>query len=69
LLDADGRTAVTGDGSHPVDLAQSRDGRFLYCLANGNGTLNAFQVRANGSLEPVMAVSGIPTSAAGLAGH
>jgi 6-phosphogluconolactonase (cycloisomerase 2 family) len=67
LLDADGRTAVTGDGSHPVDLAQSRGGQFLYCLANGNGTLNAFQVKANGSLEPVMALSGLPTSSAGLA--
>jgi len=69
LLDADGRTAVTGDKSHPVDLAQSRDGRFLYCLANGNGTLNAFQLNPNGSLQPLMVVSGIPTSAAGLAGR
>jgi hypothetical protein len=69
LLDADGRTAVTGDGSHPVDLAQSGDGRFFYSLANGNGTLNAFKVKPNGSLEPVMVISGIPTSAAGLAGH
>ncbi len=68
LLDPDGRTGVTGDGSHPVDMAQSRDGRFLYALANGNGTLNAFRVRPDGSLQPVMVVSGIPTSAAGLAG-
>jgi 6-phosphogluconolactonase (cycloisomerase 2 family) len=69
LLDADGRTAVTGGGSHPVDMAQSGDGRFFYSLANGNGTLNAFKVKPNGSLEPVMVISGIPTSAAGLAGH
>jgi 6-phosphogluconolactonase (cycloisomerase 2 family) len=69
LLNADGRTAVTGDGSHPVDMAQSHDGRFLYSLANGNGTLNAFRVRPDGSLESVMVVNGIPTSAAGLAGH
>jgi 6-phosphogluconolactonase len=69
LLDADGRTAVTGDGSHPVDMAQSRDGRFLYSLANGNGTLNAFRVKPNGSLEALSKVSGIPTSAAGLAGR
>jgi 6-phosphogluconolactonase (cycloisomerase 2 family) len=69
LLDADGRTAVTGDGSHPVDMAQSHDGRFIYGLANGNGTLNAFKAKPNGSLEPLMAVSGIPTSAAGLAGR
>ena len=69
LLDADGRTAVTGDGSHPVDMAQSDDGRFLYCLANGNGTLNAFKVRSNGSLDPLIVVTGIPTSAAGLTGR
>ena len=69
LLDADGRTAVTGDGSHPVDMAQSHDGRFLYGLANGNGTLHGFKVGENGSLESVTVVSGIPTSAAGLAGH
>jgi len=69
LLDANGRTAVTGDGSHPVDMAQSHDGRFLYGLANVNGTLNAFQVKPDGSLDALMVVSGIPTSAAGLAGH
>jgi 6-phosphogluconolactonase len=69
LLNADGRTGVTGTGSHPVDMAQSHDGRFLYCLANGNGTLNAFKVKPDGSLELLMAASGIPASAAGLAGH
>jgi 6-phosphogluconolactonase (cycloisomerase 2 family) len=69
LLDADGRTAATGDGSHPVDMAQSHDGRFLYSLANGDGTLHGFKVSENGSLEPVTVLSGIPTSAAGLAGH
>lgn len=69
LLDADGRTAVIGDGSHPVDMAQSHDGRFLYNLANGDGTLHGFRVGENGSLEPVTELSGIPTSAAGLAGN
>lgn len=69
LLEASGQTAVTGNGSHPVDMAQSQDGRFLYNLANGNGTLNAFKVKHDGSLESLMAVSGLPSSAAGLAGH
>ena len=69
LLAPDGRTAVTGNGSHPVDMTESCDGRFLYNLANGNGTINAFHARPNGSLEPLMVVSGIPTSAAGLAGQ
>jgi 6-phosphogluconolactonase len=69
LLNADGRTAVIGAGSHPIDMALSRDGRFFYSLANGNGTLNAFRARHDGSLEPLSAVSGIPASAAGLAGR
>jgi 6-phosphogluconolactonase (cycloisomerase 2 family) len=69
LLEADGRTGVTGAGSHPVDMVETHDGRFLYCLANGNGTMNAFRVKPNGSLQPVMTVTGIPNSAAGLAGR
>ena len=69
LLDADGRTGVTGDGSHPADMAQSRDGRFLYSLNNGNGTISAFRTKPNGSLQPLMVVTGIPTSATGLAGR
>ena len=69
LLNADGRTAVTGDGSHPVDFAQSHDGRFLYNLANGNGTLHSFSVKSDGSLEPMGVLNGIATSAAGLAGR
>ena len=62
-------SGVTGDGSHPVDMAQSHDGRFLYNLANGNGTIVGFRVKPNGDLDPVTTVSGIPTSAAGLAGR
>ena len=69
LLDADGRTGVTGDGSHPADMAQSRDGRFLYSLNNGNGTISAFRAKPDGSLQPLTVVSGIPTTAAGLAGR
>ena len=68
-LNSDGRTGVIGDGSHPVDLAESRDGRFLYSLANGNGTIVGFRTKANGALEPLTVVSGIPNSAAGLAGR
>jgi 6-phosphogluconolactonase (cycloisomerase 2 family) len=69
LLTADGRTATTGAGSHPVDMAQSQDGRFLYSLNNGNGTLTGFRVKPDGSLQPVAVVNGIATSAAGLAGR
>lgn len=68
-ISADGRTGVIGDGSHPVDMTQSHDGRFLYNLANGNGTIVGFRVKPDGGLAPVVAVSGIPNSAAGLAGQ
>jgi len=67
LLAPNGVTAVTGLGSHPVDLAASRDGRFLFALANGNGTLASFHVTSRGSLQSLGFASGIPASAAGLA--
>jgi 6-phosphogluconolactonase (cycloisomerase 2 family) len=67
LLDPNGVTAVTGAGSHPADMAESHDGRFLFALANGNGTLGAFHVTVSGSLQSLGFKGGIPTSAAGLA--
>jgi 6-phosphogluconolactonase len=67
LLDPNGITAVIGTGSHPIDMATSRNGRFLFSLANGNGTLGAFRITSNGSLDPLGSTGGLPTSAAGLA--
>jgi len=69
LLNADGITASVGAGSHPVDLAISRYGRFFFSLNNGNGTLSAFRTSSTGSLELLMSVNGIAGSAAGLAGR
>jgi 6-phosphogluconolactonase (cycloisomerase 2 family) len=69
LLTADGRTGLTGTGSKPVDMAQSDDGRFLYNLNTGNGTITAFHVNPDGTLESLAEVGGIPTGAAGLAGR
>ena len=69
LLDPSGVTGSTGSGSHPTDMVQSRDGRFLYSLNNGNGTISAFATRPNGSLHPLMTITGLPTSSAGLAGR
>ena len=69
LITPDGQTGLTGTGSHPVDMTESHDGRFLYSLNNGNGTLSAFKVNHNGSLDPLMVANGIPTSSAGLAGR
>src|SRR5439155_15675896 len=41
-LDASGVTGATGAGSHPIDLAVSRDSRFLYSVLTGTGGLAAF---------------------------
>jgi 6-phosphogluconolactonase (cycloisomerase 2 family) len=67
LLDADGRTAVTGDGSAPVDLALTDSGRFLYSLNSGTNTIGAFRVHSDGSLAQLPFTGGLPSGANGLA--
>ena len=57
----------TGAGSGPTDLALSRDGRFLFVLAPGNGTLRSFRVGNDGRLTLVVdSTGGIPAAATGL---
>jgi 6-phosphogluconolactonase len=67
LLDADGRTGVTGDGSAPVDLALTDSGRFLYSLNSGTNTIGAFRVHSDGSLARLPFTGGLPSGANGLA--
>lgn len=67
LRDADGRTGETGDGSSPIDMALSRDGRFLYTLNAGTGTISAFHARADGGLVPLGETTGLPAGSNGLA--
>jgi len=67
LVDADGATGVTGPGSVPLDMALSRDGRSLYSLNGGNGTIGAFSVGADGSLQPLPFTAGLPAGANGMA--
>lgn len=68
LLDEDGRTGVTGDGSAPIDMALSGNDRFLYTLNSGNGTIGAFRVNLkDGSLKPLAGIADLPGSANGLA--
>jgi 6-phosphogluconolactonase len=67
LLDADGRTAVTGDGSAPIDLALTDSGRFLYSLNSGTNTIGAFRVHSDGSLTRLPFTGGLPSGANGLA--
>jgi 6-phosphogluconolactonase len=65
LLDADGRTGLTGAG--PIDAALSRGSRFLYTLDSGAQQISAFAVNADGSLDGLGALGGLPAAAVGLA--
>ncbi len=67
LLDPDGRTGETGDGSAPIDMALTADGVFLYVLNSGLGQVGTFRVGTDGSLEALPGIGGLPASANGLA--
>jgi 6-phosphogluconolactonase (cycloisomerase 2 family) len=67
MLDADGRTAVTGAGSLPIDVAASSDGDFLYVLTAGTHRILTYAIGANGGLSARPGVSNLPKAANGLA--
>jgi 6-phosphogluconolactonase (cycloisomerase 2 family) len=50
LIDADGLTAVTNPGDLPLDIDFSHDGRYLYVLNSGVGSVGAYAIRGDGSL-------------------
>lgn len=62
------RAAFTGAGSAPIDMALSRNGRFLYVLDIGNGTLRPYAIEKDGTLTGLGPISGVPATAFGLAG-
>jgi len=63
LIDADGRTAVVGGGN--IDLAVSGNSRYLYQL-NGDRSISAFRIEADGHLTAAGRTSGMPASTVGL---
>jgi 6-phosphogluconolactonase len=65
LLNNAGLPAKTG--MHPADMAFAHDGNELFSLNNGDGTISSFGIKSDGSLEPNSGLSGLPTTAAGLA--
>ena len=69
LLDADGRTGVTGDGTVPLDMAFSANGKYLYTLNGGDGTIGAFMVNGKGGLMLIAADAAfdLPATSNGLA--
>lgn len=67
LLDPDGRTADTGAGSTPIDMALSRNSRYLYVLNGGDRTIGVWSIRSDGSLQGRGALPGLPATANGIA--
>lgn len=67
LVDADGRTGEPGPGTRPLDMDLSDDGRFLYTLNIGSGSISTFRVLPDGALEHLGAEGGLPTGVNGLA--
>jgi 6-phosphogluconolactonase len=60
--------ATLGVGSIDIDMAASTDGKFLYTLNTGNGSVGEFAIdSASGALTPLGTVSGLP-AASGLNG-
>ncbi len=67
LVDADGRTGEPGAGTRPLDMDLSRDGRHLYTLNIGDGTISTFRVGPDGSLTQTSTIEGVPSGVNGLA--
>jgi 6-phosphogluconolactonase (cycloisomerase 2 family) len=67
LLNDDGITGVTGDGSTPLDLAFSKGDKYLYSLNGGTHNISAFSVGRHGSLTHVGDFGVLPETANGLA--
>jgi 6-phosphogluconolactonase (cycloisomerase 2 family) len=67
LVDPDGRTGEPGAGTRPLDMDLSEDGRHLYTLNIGNGTISTFRVAPNGALAETSTVGGVPVGVNGLA--
>lgn len=65
LLDANGRTGETGDGSSPIDAIISSDGATLYVLSGGSNTVTAFHIAADGSLTNLGTVA-VPMGSVGI---
>jgi 6-phosphogluconolactonase (cycloisomerase 2 family) len=64
LLNADGRTGVTGN--NPSDMALSHDSQYLYVRIGRTGSIGAFAVQSDGSLQALTGSGGLPANSAGL---
>jgi len=62
-----GSTGEPGPGTRPLDMDLSDDGRFLFTLNIGDGTISTFAVLHDGSLDHLHVVDGVPGGVNGLA--
>ena len=69
LVSPDGRSADTGVGSKPIDMALTRNDGLLYVLDSGTAQISAFGVGSGGALLPAGTTSGLPATAVGLAAY
>jgi 6-phosphogluconolactonase (cycloisomerase 2 family) len=69
LLNSDGITGVTGNGSHPVDMSLSSGDNFLYVLDSGTQMITAFAASTDGSLALIANFAAPSNAASGLAAH
>jgi 6-phosphogluconolactonase (cycloisomerase 2 family) len=67
LLDADGRTGITGKDTGPLDMVVSNDGRNLYTLNGSSSTIGAFTIKDKGGLAKLNSHVTVPATANGLA--
>ena len=67
LLNPDGRTGVTGDGSAPIDAAMNNNSHYLYALLSGTHGIAQFAINSDGSLISLGILTGLNPSMAGLA--
>jgi 6-phosphogluconolactonase (cycloisomerase 2 family) len=54
------KDSAAGFGDKPIDMATTKNGRFLYVLNAGNGTVGAFHITPFGGIEDLGAVAGLP---------
>lgn len=57
---------AANEGGFPLDMAVSRDGRFLFALNAGSEAIEAYAIQSNGTLRLVELESNLPFSANGL---
>lgn len=51
---------TAGSGDKPIDMTTAGNGRFLYVLNAGNGTVGMFRINPDGSLTDLGAIVGLP---------